>query len=290
MYILISKTTMLKYLTYLLISEILFHPVSGGAEYVELYNNSNSPIALTNIRLAKSNSEGLTKLYKISDDYSIAPHDYVVITTDAAWITSNYNTPYPSKIIEIASMPIYPNEKGSVIIASNDSTIIDKLDYTEDMHSILLQNKIGVALERKSFDIETQNPNNWYSASSISGYGTPTYRNSQSSEKIYLESDFVLSDEIISPDNDGYQDELDITYQLQYNDLAATITIFDAYGRPVKRLINNELLGTHGHIKWNGTNNQGQICPRGNYFIIIEAYNHLGIKQITKKSVTLIKE
>ena len=279
---------MLKYLTYLLISEILFHPISGGAEYVELYNNSDNPIALTNIRLAKAKDNQLTTLYPISNNYQIAPHDYVVITTDAAWLTTTYTTQYPNKVIEVNSMPKLGNEHGSVIIATIDSTIIDKLDYSQSMHSPLLRDNIGVALERRSFKIPTQQPNNWYSAASTCGYGTPTYRNSQSTEHLYLENDFVLSSEIFSPDGDGYQDELEISYQLQHPDLNANITIFDAHGRKIKQLLNNATLGTHGHIKWNGTNQNGSICPRGNYFIIIEAYNYAGIKQITKKSVTLI--
>ena len=164
----------------ILVSEILFNPLPSGADYVELYNNTDYAISLTQLRLAKVSEETITRLYPIVDSGTIQPHDFIVITTDASYVTSNYTVRHPQKLIEVSSMPSYNNASGTVMVTSTDTLILDRFDYTEDMHSRLLRDKEGVALERRSYASPTQDAANWYSAATTAGYGTPTYRNSQS--------------------------------------------------------------------------------------------------------------
>ncbi len=46
------------------INEILFNPKPGGADYVELYNRSDSPVDLRHLFLANRNSSGQYGLLK----------------------------------------------------------------------------------------------------------------------------------------------------------------------------------------------------------------------------------
>ncbi len=57
--------------------------------------------------------------------------------------------------------------------------IIDELVYNEKWHFKLIDNDEGVALERIDYNAPTQQQDNWHSAASSVGYGTPTYKNSQ---------------------------------------------------------------------------------------------------------------
>lgn len=274
----------------LVINEVLFNPESGGADYVEIYNRSGIALSLSEIYLATTDGEKATKLFPIAASGEIEPNSYIVVTTDAGFVTTHYTVPNPSHLIDVPSMPAYSDNRGSVAIATSDSTILDHFEYSVQMHSHLLRDVEGVALERRSTDRPTQDPTNWYSAASTSGYGTPTARNSQSHEVLFVDNDFATSNSVFSPDGDGYNDLLDISYNLELCDLAANINIYDRQGRLVKDLLRGELLGCDGILVWDGTDKNGQSCPRGNYLIIVEAYNQHGAKQNWRRVVSLVRQ
>ncbi|MBR1792450.1 MAG: lamin tail domain-containing protein [Bacteroidales bacterium] len=270
------------------ISEILFNPIDDGADYLELYNSGVRPVSLGDIRVARWRGNEIDRLYSLETPYILAPKQYVVITTNAADIQSRYKVQYPNRVVEVPALPAYNNASGTVLLCTVDTVLIDRLDYTENMHSPLLRSKEGVALERRSFDRPTQETSNWYSAASTVGYGTPTYRNSQSQEVLFLEDAFSVSADLISPDGDGYQDLLDLTWQLSRSDLYANITLFDAQGRVARHLLRNGSLGTEGVLTWDGLSDDGIRCRRGNYVLWVETYDVSGRQQTLKRTITLI--
>ncbi len=270
----------------LLISELLYQPMSGEAEYVELYNNSNNPIELADYHIVRWVGDSLGKHYPLPS-YTVAPHDYVVLTKDAASVTANFNVKYPSRLLE-CNLPTYPNDGGSVILMTTDGSLVDRFDYAPSMHSRLLRDKAGVSLERRSFERPTNETSNWFSAASTAGYGTPGYANSQSTEYLVEASSFELSSTLLSPDGDGYQDEIEINYQLEDGNLSARIDIYNGRGLPVRQLFNNGLLGTHGTFSWDGRDEKGKVLPQGQYLIYIRLYNLDGQQQTIKISIALL--
>lgn len=272
------------------INEILFNPVDGGADYVEFYNRSDIGIPLSQIYLAKLADDTVKTLYPISTAGLFAPHTYIVVTTNAASVEDRYTVAHPDRLLQVASMPAYGNESGCVAIATADSVLLDRFDYSDKMHSPLLRDKEGVALERRSTDRETQNASNWYSAASTAGYGTPTSRNSQSNETLFTDDQFTLSLTIFSPDGDGYNDQLEIAYSLQLCNLAANIIVCDRQGRQVRTLARGALLGCDGTLFWDGTDDNGRPCPRGRYLIAAELYNESGARQNWRRTVSLVRQ
>lgn len=270
------------------ISEILFNPVPGGVDYVELYNPTETAVALKDIRLAQWKDSAIARLYTIDTQHVVGAGEYVVLTTDKAYIETHYTVKHPQRLLEMASMPSYNNASGCVMLTHADSTLIERFYYTESMHSAILHDVEGVALERRSFELDVQAEGNWTSASSTSGYGTPTYANSQSREFLFLENDFTIEPEIFSPDGDGYNDLLNITYQLKEEELSANITLFDARGHKVRSLARNHLLGTTGMMVWDGLDDNGVRCHPGQYILVIEAFHPQSKRQTTKRPVTLM--
>lgn len=272
-----------------LISEILFNPVPGGSDYVELYNASGDTVAVGNLRLAKMDDGTIAKLFSIADSGWILPHDYLVVTTDAAFVGANYVVRHLAKMVEAKSMPSYNDASGCVVVCKVDSTVLDRFDYHEKMHSSLLRDREGVALERRSFQAATQDASNWYSAATTAGFGTPTSANSQNHELLFLDGDLVVAVPILSPDGDGYNDLMDITYSLEHCDMTADVTIYDAAGHLVRHLLRGALIGCSGDIVWDGTSDNGTRSPRGKYVVVIEAYNVDGIKQNWRKTISLVR-
>lgn len=270
----------------LLISELLFQPRSGEAEYVELYNNSGATINLSGYHIVRWVGDSLGKHYPLPD-YDLGARGYVALTKDAASVTTNYTVKQPSALLE-CDLPPYPNNGGRVLVATADSTVVDSFDYAPSMHSRLLRNKAGVALERRSFAKATQDASNWFSASSVSGYGTPGYENSQSTEYLAEETSFTFSSTIVSPDGDNYQDVLEISYSMDDGDLSARAEVYDGRGRMVRRLLNNALLGTHGDIAWDGRDDSNRVLPQGQYIVQITLYGLEGTRQTIKRAIALL--
>ena len=269
------------------LSELLFQPRSGEAEYVELYNGGNETVNLSDYLIIRWIGDTLGKQYPLPQ-HAVAPHDYVVLTKDAASVTANYTVKYPSKLLS-CDLPPYPNDGGSVVLATADGTVVEKFDYSPSMHSRLLRNKAGVALERKNFETDCNAPGNWFSAASTSGYGTPTYENSQSQELLAEETRFQLSSTLLSPDGDGYEDDLTIAYTLDDSDIYARILLFDARGNQVRLLLDNGLLGSQGEIRWDGRGDNGAILPWGRYVLYINLYDLHGTRQTIKRAISIVE-
>ena len=270
----------------LLLSELLYQPASGVAEYVELYNASDSAVELGGYHIVRVLHDSLATHYALPSRV-VAPHAYVVLTKDAASVAAAYTVRNPSALVE-CNLPPYPNDGGSVVVSTADSTVVERLDYSSSMHSRLLRNKAGVSLERRSFDRPTNEPSNWFSASSTAGYGTPGYTNSQSTEWLVEENAFEFSSTLVSPDGDGYQDELEITYRLDDGDLAARIEVYDVRGQLVRRLLNNALLGIHGTLIWDGCGENGQRLSEGQYIVQIIVYDTSGTRQTIRRAVAMV--
>jgi len=270
----------------LLLSELLYQPRSGEAEYVELHNPTNEAIDLAEYQIIRWIGDSLGTRYPLPH-HTVGAKDYVVLTKDAASVETQYEGVHLAKVVE-CRLPSYPNDGGTVVLSNGAGEVVERLDYTPEMHSRLLRNKAGVSLERRSFSRSCNDPSNWFSAASTAGYGTPTLPNSQSMEHLAEEAAFVFSSELLSPDGDGYQDELTIEYTLDENELHASIDIYDAAGLPVRKLLNNGLLGTRGLLTWDGHGENGRRLQHGRYILTINIYNLQGTRQTVRRTVAIV--
>lgn len=263
----------------LLFNEILFNPHPGGVDYVELYNLSGKYLSLNNLYLATKNEQGiLTKTVSLSIiSQTFPPNSYLCFTSDANTISNQFETK-TSSIVELAGLPDFPDEKGSIQLLTSEGEILDQLNYSEGMHAPLQTDKEGVSLEKRSPEMDSTDPANWSSASALAGYGTPGYVNSlfQNSSSESSE-DFRLESKSFSPDGDGLSDELQILYSLSDDGFVANAKVYDVSGNLVKVLINNLSLGAQGTFTWNGKRANGAAAGIGIYLIFIEMHNAPGM-------------
>ncbi|MBR74719.1 MAG: hypothetical protein CL872_07280, partial [Dehalococcoidaceae bacterium] len=158
--------------------------------------------------------------------------------------------------------------------------------YHEDMHFALLNDVDGVSLERLDVENETQKIDNWHSAASTVGYGTPAYENSQQFIT-QVGGEITLSPQSFSPNNDGNKDVASINWNFKQTGLMATIKIFDSEGRWVRNLLNNELISNTGNIVWDGTSEDGLSLTTGIYIVWVEAFSESGNVDRYKEVVVL---
>jgi hypothetical protein len=271
----------------LIINEILFNPSTDGKDYVEIYNNSNKYIDLKNWEIGNKKDGTIGNLKKIEENYILKPKDYVVITTDFYSIQNNFTTRDLNKIITVNYLPTFSNDEGIVYLVMPNGDISDEFTYNEEMHFGLLRDKNGVSLERLDFNRPTNEKTNWHSAAETVGFGTPGVRNSQYNPAILSDNTLAVSPDIFSPDNDGFEDVLKISYSLDKSGYVGSLTIYDAKGRLIKSLIKNELLSVKGTFIWDGLTEEGAKARIGRYVLFFEIFDLEGNVKSVKKTCVL---
>lgn len=265
------------------INEVLFNPRTGGSDFVEVYNHSQKNINLQNWKLANYDNQTFSNLKTISDTpYLLKPGEYLVLTKDTINITVEYPNTKPGRFIQMSSLPSYNNSEGTVILINNIDEVCDRFDYTEKMHFPLLKDKKGITLERIDFNRPTNDVTNWHSAAESAGFATPGFENSQFQAGEGTD-EMSLEPEIFSPDNDGYNDVLNIHYDFGEPGFVGSIFIYDNEGRIFRKLIQNELLASKGTISWDGIGDHYEKARIGIYIVYVEVYNLSGAVRHYKK-------
>ena len=275
----------------IVINEILFKPLEGGVDYVELYNRSEKIFDLSKISIANRNSSrAISSITPLSSQNILFfPKDFMVFTIEPSLVKNQYITQAPDAFIKMSSMPSFSNDKGNVVILNNQGNIIDEVNYFDNWHFPLMHNTKGVSLERIDYNAPSVQ-NNFHSAATSVGYGTPGYKNSQ----LHLTDDFratiTVTPSIFSPDNDGNDDFATINYNFPSSGYIANITVFDASGRPVRFLEKNSLNGITGFYRWDGLDDKAKKLPQGIYVIITEIFNKEGKKKQFKNTIVLARK
>ena len=271
------------------INEVLFDPLTGGSDYVELVNVTPRPLNLKGWMFATyDEDEGISSLRVITqENYAVQPGGYVLIAEDTANVMMNYIQHGINNFIE-ADMPTYNNDSGTVYLLRNDSIVMESFSYSDDMHFPLLSIVDGVSLERLDVNRPVNDMGNWHSAAQTVGFGTPGLENSQYYPTSGAVGEVSMDPEIFSPyDEDGYNDVLNINYSFSEPGFVGTIRIYDANGRPVRSLVTNELLATAGTFTWDGTTDKREKARIGMYIVLFEAFSTSGKSNTYKLSTVL---
>jgi Lamin Tail Domain len=274
----------------LVINEIMFNPVPGGSDYLEIFNRSDKIIDASTISIANRNSSArIASIEKISAvPWPMMPGSYTVVTENPEWLEKQFGD-LERNCIEMASMPSYPDDHGWVVLLDDYGNIIDELNYDEKWHFTFIGNREGVALERIRADGDTQDAYNWHSASTTSGYGTPGKMNSQSAPAVVSQAPVTLSSPLISPDMDGRDDYIMIEYTFPEPGYVANVTIFDSNGLAVNNLVRNALCGRTGQFRWDGHDSNNNTLRRGHYIILTDVFNVNGKTKRYKNTVALVR-
>lgn len=273
----------------IVINEILAHVKSGGVEFVEIYNHSQKAFDLSQLVFTKRNlttgeldSSGTVTNNRLP----FLPGSYLVLTTNPDIVKSQYQSLNPSAFLQM-NLPTLVDGEDDILLLSQDSAVIDEVHYSESWQFSLLNSFAGVSLERLNSERPSQDSTNWHSAAETAGFATPGYKNSESDASTNNSNEIFVEPETFSPDNDGHNDVLNIHYSFADPGNVANIIIYDARGRLIRTLVNNELLGNSGYFVWDGLTNERQKAKIGMYVIYAEVYQLNGNVKSFKKSCVL---
>lgn len=257
----------------IIINEILYNPFPDGYDFVELYNNSEKNIDLFNWQLAKIAGDTISSIKLIETNFLLKPQEYVVLTTAPSSIIENYANAQADRFVDMSSFPSFADDEGTVILLLPNNQVADSVHYDDSFQFALLKETDGVSLERIDFNRPSNDETNWHSAAESEGFGTPTIENSQYNSTETSPVELTVEPELFSPDNDGFEDVLTLSYKMEAPGFVGNITIYDAQGRTIRQLMQSELLGVDGSISWDGLNNQREKARIGAYVIYFEYFD-----------------
>lgn len=270
------------------INELLFDPLEGGYDFVELYNRSTRAQSMAGWSIA--NGEGgvpQTDEPITENEIVLLPGQFLVLTENSDVLPEYYPFTRLDRVLLVPSLPAFTVGSGEVFLLMPDLQQGDFFPYSEDMHFDLLNSTDGVSLERVDPFRPSLDETNWQSAAQSQGFATPGYINSQTWFGDFDPEGISIEPEIFSPDNDGYQDQVHIHYADDTPGMLAQVFIFDSEGRKVRNLTRNELLGANNTISWDGLTDENLLAPVGIYVIYFEAISPDGRVVTYRKSCVL---
>ncbi len=269
-----------------IINEIMFNPLTNGSDYVEIVNISDKVLDINGWMFANIDNDTIANLKPIiNQQHLFLPDDYILVTEDSTDIIHDFSVYGIGTFID-TDLPTYPNDSGSVILIDNNNSVLDFVHYDEDYQFKLLASKDGKALERISFTGESNDPDNWHTASEQVEWGTPGYLNSQFVDNS-VDGEIALDSKIFSPDNDGYQDVVIINYQFTNPDNVMDVMVYNSTGQLVRELKDNYYPGTTGMITWDGITDDDTKAQTGTYVLLITVFDLDGNRKVYKEVVVL---
>ena len=273
----------------IVINELLFNPIDGGRDYLEIYNASDKNIDLKGWKLARLKDEVLEEEKVVIPNFILKPNGYLVFSEDINFILENYPKSAGGNFI-IQDLPSMNNDSGTVVLSAPDF-VMDQVSYQSSWHLQLLDNEKGKALERIDPLGESNSSLNWRTAAQSESFGTPAYKNSQMRTSELNQGVFEVIYETVTPNNNGQFDYLEINYSFEEASLLGTFTIFDKTGQIVKEVFQNQILGTEGVLVWDIYNEDQQLASSGTYIAVLEVFSeNSGITILKKKAFVVYKE
>jgi len=275
----------------IIINEILFNASSDGVEFIELYNQSDRPVDISNMAVSLADHSGVLKktLFLKEHPFLLLSQKYVVLTNDSRKLIRNHPLSHPGNIVEAEDMFTLPDTEGLIVLADTTGHIIDECLYSYRMHHDLLEDVEGVSLERVNPGNPSGDPGNWHSASTTAAYATPGMPNSQMTTADN-EWNINLSSEIMSPDNDGVDDFVTLHLQSGESGWTGTVAIYTPEGIRIKSLLTNSILGTEEYLMWDGSLQDGSSAEIGLYLFYGELYSVRGKTKKFKKVIALVRK
>ncbi len=267
----------------IVINELMYDPKTGGEDFVEILNISDKLISLSDMVLTREDAAGSKITTTKLENYRriIFPGDYTVLSAKGESIRGQYTTPGAGPFVDVSGFPGYINDGGVVGLYRKDDTLLDRFAYDPKMHFKLLDITKGVSLERVNPKIATSERSNWNSAAVSIGGATPGYQNSQYLQPV-PKGDLSVSPEVFSPDSDGIDDVLGVSFQLDKTGYVGAASVYTLEGIPVRKLFTQQTLAQEGFFTWNGLDDQDKKARVGIYIIVLEVFDLDGNKDLMR--------
>jgi hypothetical protein len=263
----------------LVINEIMFNPINSEPEWIELLNNTNSPILNSPFLISDP-----TKIYNFKID-SLGKNCYCILVKDTNLIKQYRQIPDTVKLIQ-AKIPSLNNDKDSLRLFTADTVEIDYFFYKGTWAAK------GISLERASPDLPADNENNLKQCKSIDSATCGKMNSCFQSSHIdtIIAKDITIKPNPFSPNSTNGKSKCVINISSDKVIKKLNIKIYNLQGNLIKTILDETNLMKSGKFiyEWDGTNENGFIQQVGVYPILIELeYDGVRATLTAKKLIVL---
>ena len=237
-----------------LVNEFFPLPDSTESEFVEI-------IPQTNVNMNNWTIRDLGGAKGVFPNLDLSAFTYCLITDDSSFLDIIPDTSI--LILPGNGLPGLNNSSETIYILDHTESVIDSLQYNENW--ALMDSR---SVEKYRITDTSNEPNNWGISVGEAGK-TPGFQNSLFFSDLPSKGRVTISPDPFSPDGDGIDDELTITYSLPYLGAAIRWEIIDMAGRVIAKPYYNYQVGQNGKLKWNGKRDNGKSARIGIYVMKI---------------------
>jgi hypothetical protein len=279
----------------LVTNEIMFDPLPGSCQWLELYNLSAKWISLDSAQLITGESRPGEYTHVIPS-LLIAPDSFGLVTANDSIFTT-----YPALVGRngIASLGESTLDMGEdscfAVLHNKDSSSIDSVHYFKNWQQSLLKKTFaGISLERKDPHGPSNESENWQASLDTLG-ATPLAPNSgdTTSTSIPVPTGTVFQANFtpnpFSPDGDGFEDVSVLSIQTgNSTEWAMQVRLYDASGRIVRTLTNGAAVLGSASFTFDGKRDNGQTLPPGLYTVLIELTSQSPVETLKQETGVVI--
>ena len=258
-----------------MINEFYPMPDTTESEFVEIIPQLHMNTLGWSI-MDKGGSKGLLP------NLDLVPNAYCLIGGDSSWMD----------IVPDSSIFIYPenglpglnNSSETIYILDHTESIIDSLMYDENWSIMPYR-----STEKYRINDISNDPNNWGIAVGEDGL-TPGTQNSLFFPSIPNKGTLSFSPNPFSPDGDGIDDDLTLSFSLPFFAAAIRWEVIDMAGRVVANPYYNFQVGQNGVLTWDGKMDNDKSARIGIYIMKVsfkDVSSHASWEKV--KTVVLAK-
>jgi hypothetical protein len=274
------------------ITEVMFDPAPLQTEFVEVFNQSEKVIELGNLILARADINGAVIAYSAiqPESFLLFPDSYAVIADDPALFKKAWPSTDPSLVAGRPDFPGLTNTESCLILMTKSQKVVDIIAYSPNWHYPYLDDAKGVSLERINFKTSGTRSENWFSASSASGFSTPGLANS---------AGLVVQESTLDPFSltttlgyaENYPDRVLVAVNFQFDEPGwfFRLGVYSAGGLPVRELFPFGMSGITGMVGWDGLDEAQRIVPDGIYLMVADYYHPSGKKGRWKRACAVVR-
>ncbi|MEW6509574.1 MAG: lamin tail domain-containing protein [Bacteroidota bacterium] len=266
------------------INEIMYEPLEGEPEFLEILNLSRASIGLVGWVMG----DGSTSVEIPAGTPSLQPGACMVMAADSGLYLFFPGLRDGTGVwIPRSGMPTLNNDGDRLSLHDPAGVLVDSVAYSPVWHNPAVFDTRGRSLERIVARGESNNASNWTTCAASEG-GTPGRRNSTGLMPSPSGALLSCSPNPFSPDNDGRDDATVIHYALPVGVWAVHATVFDARGRTIRHLATSTPGVGQGDLVWDGRDDDRARCRMGIYIVLLEAIEQSSGGKVTAKGVVVL--
>jgi hypothetical protein len=273
------------------VNEIMFSPLMGNAEYVEVMNTSADDVDLGGWSISdRSTPSGGQNEFPLDTMQRVLhPGELFVLASDSTIFDLFSHLHDHPRLIRVLNSPSLGlnNDGDDVLVRDLIGSTVDSVAYSSGWHNPTVFSQIGRSLERINPTLGANDRRSWSTCALPAG-GTPGRVNSIYTSALPSAAELSFSPNPFSPDADGVEDFTIIHFETPLAIATMSIKIYDVRGRLIRRLVNSEPGRSRGDIVWDGRDEDQRKVRIGMYIVLLEALNAGGGVLETAKSVVVV--